>query len=109
MSNDALVDMVCPKCGSPDWKETTGLQVFLTGLAMAGCGIWLIIFIIGIPMVLAGLALMAVGPFAGTVYQCQRCKKTWRSRNSERAETKKGFVQRWCTGPLSPWKERDDK
>lgn len=80
MTTPPLADVVCPKCGSTDWKATSASQLFLTGLAMFGCGIWLVIIIVGIPMVLMGLALMSVGPFAGTVYQCQRCKKAWKPK-----------------------------
>jgi uncharacterized membrane protein YccF (DUF307 family) len=71
--------MTCPKCGSDNWRAHSGWEAFFLGVMMAGCGIWLIILIIGIPMVLAGIALMSVAPFGGTVYVCSRCRKAWKA------------------------------
>jgi len=39
---------------------------------------WLLLLLAGLTMFMAGFAMMAIGPFAGTVYHCQRCKKAWK-------------------------------
>jgi DNA-directed RNA polymerase subunit RPC12/RpoP len=83
--DDSLHGMTCPKCGSPDWKEVPAATLFFTGVVMTGCGIWLVIILIGIPMILTGIALMAVGPFAKTAYRCTRCNKTWRLPKSAKS------------------------
>jgi hypothetical protein len=69
----------CPKCDSENWKIATAGQLRLTGLMMFSFGIWLAIFLVGIPMMIVGFGMM-VAP-ASDAYRCQRCHKVWRDRD----------------------------
>jgi len=70
--------MRCPKCGSEDWRYIPWAYPFMVGLGTASCGLWLVLLIIGIPIVIAGLLISAVSPFAGSRYVCKRCNTSWK-------------------------------
>lgn len=78
--NDQLAGMVCPRCGSDDWRSVPWWSTFIVGIGTAGCGIWLVLILIGIPIVIIGLLLAAAAPFIGSFYMCNRCRKTWKVR-----------------------------
>lgn len=69
----------CPRCGSKRVKSMGILSFILLGLGLSGIGILLLFIpIVGIPMIVAGLALLAVSPFTKGMLQCEDCKKSWR-------------------------------
>ena len=79
--NPELAGMVCPNCGSSDWRFVPWIYLFLLGLGTAGCGLWLVLILIGIPIVIVGLILAAVAPFVGSKYMCKRCHKAWKLKD----------------------------
>ena len=78
-----LNDMVCPGCGSPEWRMTIGgIGLFIFGIMAAGIGILLSITILlaifGIPLALIGFVSMIASPFIRRGYKCTRCEQVWK-------------------------------
>lgn len=99
-AGDTLHDMVCPKCGSEDWKSnrpetrkmtlteeivlrTCGAALFLLGVVLLAIGVMLLIVLIGFLIAPWGILFMGAGVsmMMGQVdlkYCCQRCKNSWK-------------------------------
>lgn len=69
----------CPRCGSHKVEKSSPLSYILGGIALAGCGIWLLIIpFIGVPLIIIGLLSLILSPlgFINTL-SCKDCKKVW--------------------------------
>lgn len=72
----------CPRCGSNRVKSMGMLYFALFGLGLSGIGILLLFIpIVGIPMMVLGVALLVVSPFTKGMLQCEDCHKSWRFKN----------------------------
>lgn len=69
----------CPRCGS-NRVESRGIAFFvITGIALIGISIWLLIIPpVGIAGIIAGIVFLLAAPFSRGILQCKDCNKSWR-------------------------------
>lgn len=76
--------MKCPNCGTNSVQyRGTGFYLFL-GILISGFGLLLSLFLIGIPILIFGLIIIAFAFFGEHHYKCNNCGNTWKKEEQNK-------------------------